>query len=186
MLVAILLIAGGGGLAVRVAYGQGIQSLAALPDWSGVWAMQGPTVFDRATVRPPDGRAGDAGVREVPPYRDEWEAKYKKNIDLIGQGRLPDPITTCGTPHGFPRVMNLPDVYEFAVTRAAVWILAENGPNIVRIYTDGRQYPPAETCGQHTPALLSDTGRATRLSSPQSASKDLVTTTSSWIGQVLC
>jgi hypothetical protein len=143
-LVAILLIAVGGGLAIRVAYGQGIQSPAALPDWSGIWAMQGPTVFDRATVRPPDGRAGDTGVRELPPYRDEWEAKYKKNVDLIGQGRLPDPITTCGTPHGFPRVMNLPDVYEFAVTRAAVWILAENGPNIVRIYTDGRQYPPAE------------------------------------------
>ena len=69
-LVAILLIAVGGGLAIRVAYGQGIQSPAALPDWSGIWAMQGPTVFDRATVRPPDGRAGDTGVRELPPYRD--------------------------------------------------------------------------------------------------------------------
>jgi hypothetical protein len=143
-MIAILFVCVGGGPATRVAYGQATQSPAALPDWSGVWAMQGPTVFDRATVRPPDGRAGDAGVRELPPYKDEWEAKYKKNIDLIGQGRLPDPITTCGTPHGFPRVMNLPDVYEFAVTRDAVWILAENGPNIVRIYTDGRQYPPAE------------------------------------------
>jgi hypothetical protein len=142
--IAVLFVGVGGGLAIRVAYGQATQSPAALPDWSGVWAMQGPTVFDRATVRPPDGRAGDAGVREVPPYKDEWEAKYQKNIDLIRQGRLPDPITTCGTPHGFPRVMNLPDVYEFAVTRDAVWILAENGPNIVRIYTDGRQYPPAE------------------------------------------
>jgi hypothetical protein len=143
-LIAILFVGVGSGLAMRVAYGQTTQPPAALPDWSGVWAMQGPTVFDRATVRPPDGRAGDAGVRELPPYKDEWEAKYKKNIDLIAQGRLPDPITTCGTPHGFPRVMNLPDVYEFAVTREAVWILAENGPNVVRIYTDGRQYPPTE------------------------------------------
>src|SRR5262245_17122025 len=97
---------------------------AALPDWSGVWAMQGNTVFDRATVQPPTGRAGDAGVRESPPYNPEWEAIYKKNIDLIKQGRFPDPITTCGTPHGFPRAMNLPDVYEFAVTRDAVYILA--------------------------------------------------------------
>jgi hypothetical protein len=124
--------------------GAALRAQAALPDWSGVWAMEGPTVFDRATVQPPNGRAGDAGVRESPPYNDEWEAKYRKNIDLIKQGTLPDPITTCGTPHGFPRAMNLPDVYEFAVTREAVWILAENGPNIVRIYTDGRKYPAAE------------------------------------------
>ncbi len=143
-LIAILFVGVGSGFAMRVAHGQATPPPAALPDWSGVWAMQGPTVFDRATVRPPDGRAGDAGVREFPPYNDEWEAKYKKNIDLIAKGRLADPITTCGTPHGFPRAMNLPDVYEFAVTRDAVWIVAENGPNIVRIYTDGRPYPAAE------------------------------------------
>jgi hypothetical protein len=44
-----------------------------LPDWTGVWAMQGPTVFDRASVQPPTGRAGEPGVREAPPYTDEWE-----------------------------------------------------------------------------------------------------------------
>ena len=116
----------------------------ALPDWSGVWAMQGGTIFDRATVQPPEGRAGDAGVREFPPYNEEWEAKYKKNIERVKQGTFADPISTCGTPHGFPRVMNVPDVYEFAVTKDVVWILAENGPGIVRIYTDGRRYPAAE------------------------------------------
>jgi len=115
-----------------------------LPDWSGVWAMEGGTIFDRATVQPPNGRSGTPGVREFPPYTDEWEALYRKNIELVNEGRFPDPITTCGTPHGFPRLMNLPDVYEFAVTPAAVWILVENGPNILRIYTDGRDYPPAD------------------------------------------
>ena len=54
-----------------------------LPDWSGVWAMQGNTVFDRASVQPPTGRAGDAGVRESPPYNDEWEAIYRRNIDRV-------------------------------------------------------------------------------------------------------
>jgi len=117
---------------------------AALPDWSGIWAMVGPTVFDRASVQPQNGRAGDAGVREFPPYTDAYEAIYKKNIELIKQGLFPDPISTCGVPHGFPRVMNVPDVYEFAVTPQATYILAENGPNIVRIYTDGRKHPAAE------------------------------------------
>jgi hypothetical protein len=116
----------------------------ALPDWSGIWSMQGGTVFDRATVQPANGRAGEPGVREFPPYNDEWEAKYKKNIELIKEGRFPDPISTCGTPHGFPRVMNLPDVYEFAITPQATYVLAENGPNILRIYTDGRTHPPAD------------------------------------------
>ena len=40
--------------------------------------------------------------------------------------------------------MNVPDVYEFAVTRDAVYILAENGPGVLRIYTDGREHPPSE------------------------------------------
>ena len=120
------------------------QSPPSLPDWSGVWAMQGNTVFDRATVQPPGGRAGEPGVRESPPYTDEWEAIYRKNIEAVKQGRFPDPVSTCGTPHGFPRIMNVPDVYEFAVTRDQVWIIAENGPNVLRIYTDGRAHPAPE------------------------------------------
>ena len=40
--------------------------------------------------------------------------------------------------------MNVPDVYEFAITPQGVWILTENGPNILRIYTDGRNHPKAE------------------------------------------
>src|SRR5262245_46895381 len=117
---------------------------AKLPDWSGVWQMVGPTSFDGATVEPKNGRAGDAGVRERPPYNPEWEAIYLKNIEAVKQGLFPDPVTTCGTPHGFPRAMNVPDVYEFAITPQQVWILTENGPNIVRIYTDGREHPKAE------------------------------------------
>jgi len=115
-----------------------------LPDWSGVWAMQGNTVFDRASVQPPNGRAGDAGVRESPPYNDEWEAIYRRNIDRVKAGTFADPVSTCGTPHGFPRIMNVPDVYEFAVTPQTTWILAENGPGILRVYTDGRSYPAKE------------------------------------------
>ena len=115
-----------------------------LPDWSGIWAMQGNTVFDRASVQPPTGRAGEPGVREAPPYTDEWEAKYRKNIELVRQGKFPDPVSTCGTPHGFPRILNVPDVYEFAVTPTAVYVIAENGPNVLRIYTDGRKHPASE------------------------------------------
>jgi hypothetical protein len=128
--------------AMNVAHAQ--KAPTPLPDWSGVWQMVGPTIFDGATVEPKNGRAGDAGVRERPPYNAEWEAIYLKNIEAIKKGLFPDPITNCGIPHGFPRVMNVPDVYEFALTPQQVWILTENGPNIQRIYTDGRDHLKAE------------------------------------------
>lgn len=138
-----------------VASAQAAHAAGSVPDWSGIWQMVGPTVFDRATVQPPNGRAGEAGVRESPPYKDEWEAIYKKNIELIKQGKFPDPVSTCGTPHGFPRIMNVPDVYEFAVTPAATYILAENGPGILRVYTDGRKFPaPDERWPTYTGASV--------------------------------
>lgn len=129
--------------ASSTAHAQGT-AVVVLPDWSGVWQMQGGTVFDRSTVQPSNGRAGDAGVREFPPYTDAYEAIYRANIERVRQGTFPDPISTCGTPHGFPRLMNLPDVYEFALTPKAAYILAENGPALMRIYTDGRAHPAAE------------------------------------------
>jgi hypothetical protein len=114
-----------------------------LPDWTGVWQMVGGTVFDRATMTG-QGGALTPGVRERPPYNAHWEAIYQRNLKLRDQGQLPDPINTCGTPAGFPRVMNVPDMYEFVVRPEQTWILTENGPNIVRIYTDGRPHPAPE------------------------------------------
>jgi hypothetical protein len=40
-------------------------------------------------VQPQNGRAGDAGVREFPPYTDEYEAIYRKNIAKIKDGTFP-------------------------------------------------------------------------------------------------
>ncbi len=116
----------------------------ALPDWSGVWQMNGNTVFDRASVEPANGAAGVANVREHPPYNAEWEAKYQANIKKIAADRWPDPLTFCGVPAGFPRALNVPDTYEFVVRPEQAWILTENGPNVVRIYTDGRAHPATD------------------------------------------
>jgi len=117
-----------------------------LPDWSGVWErFEGNGgIFDPATVEPPDGRAGNPGVRQYPPLTEAWEAKYKANLALAAKDRLPDPISFCGTPAGFPRLLALPDVYEFIVRPEESWIITENGPNVMRIYTDGRDHPPSE------------------------------------------
>ncbi len=112
------------------------------PDWSGVWAMNGGTIFDLDT-KTGEGGSTTPGVREHPPYNQDFEAKYQANLDLRDAGVFPDPNSYCGIPTGYPRLMNLPDVYEFAVTDKQVWILTENGPNVLRIYTDGREHPSA-------------------------------------------
>ena len=161
------------------ARGQTAKPAAPLPDWSGVWAMQGGNVFDRATVQPPNGRAGDPGVRSFPPYTDAWEAKYRANLARVAAGTFPDPISTCGTPAGFPRLLNLPDTYEFAVTPNATWILTENGPNTMRIYTDGRPHPAKEDLwGTYTGASVGhwegDTLVFTTISMKQSADSDVI------------
>jgi len=115
-----------------------------LPDWTGVWQrVEGNGgMFDVSTTTPPDGFAGTPGARQHPPLTEAWEAKYQANLALVAAGRLADPISRCGTPAGFPRLLALPDVYEFIVRPEQTWILTENGPNIMRIYTDGRKHPP--------------------------------------------
>lgn len=116
----------------------------ALPDWSGVWDEIGNTVFDHATAQPP-GAASDApGTREFPPLTDEWEALYVRNQALRDQDRFPDPMTVCGMAAGFPRIFNGTYPVEFVVRPEQTWILTEDGPNVMRIYTDGRAHPPPE------------------------------------------
>lgn len=110
-----------------------------LPDWSGVWSMVGGTVFDRGT-QTGQGGATTPGVRSHPPYNAEWEAIYKANVELRDKNLFPDTISNCGVPAGFPRHFNLPDPYEFVVRPEQVWILTENGPNVMRVYTDGRKH----------------------------------------------
>ncbi len=41
-------------------------------------------------------------------------------------------------------MLALPDAYEFVIRPEQTWLLSENGPNVVRIYTDGRTHPAAE------------------------------------------
>src|SRR6185295_8745232 len=139
-------------LAQSLTYGQkpALPEYSKLPDWSGVWSMVGGTVFDRAS-QTGEGGALTHGVREHPPYNAQWEAIYQKNLALRDKDRLPDVITNCGVPVGFPRIFNLPDVYEFVVRPEEFWVLAENGPNVMRVYTDGRpMLTPEERWGTYT------------------------------------
>ncbi len=121
-----------------------------LPDWSGLWSMMGGTVFDTATQT---GKGGVVthGVREHPPYTPAFEKIYEEHLALRDADRFPDVLTNCGVPVGYPRILNLPDTYEFVVRPDIFYIVTENGPNTMRIYTDGRKLPAKEdTWGTYT------------------------------------
>ena len=131
------------GLAASPGFGQDrpptLRPYETLPDWSGAWAMVGGTVFDRAT-QTGEGGATSKGVRSHPPYNAEWEAIYRSHLERRDKNLFPDTISNCGVPAGFPRHFNLPDPYEFVVRPEQTWVLTENGPNVMRIYTDGRKH----------------------------------------------
>ena len=96
-------------------------------------------MFDRAT-QTGQGGATSAGVRSHPPYNAEWEAVYRTHLASEGQESISRHDLQLRSPAGFPRHFNLPDPYEFVVRPEQVWVLTENGPNVLRIYTDGRKH----------------------------------------------
>ncbi|HSG35287.1 MAG TPA: hypothetical protein VLA37_12195 [Sphingomonadaceae bacterium] len=115
------------------------------PDWSGTWYRESGTFYYTAPDAPiEEGSPPLDDPRWHPPYTPEFEAIYQANLKRIAEGLYPDPVTVCGTPAGWPRMLVTPDGYEFVVRPEQTWILSENGPNIVRIYTDGRDHPPAD------------------------------------------
>ncbi|MEQ1949210.1 MAG: hypothetical protein ABL995_18600 [Bryobacteraceae bacterium] len=121
-----------------------------LPDWSGLWSLMGGTVFDTAT-QTGKGTVITPGLREHPPYKPEFEKIYAEHLALRDANRYPDVITNCGVPVGYPRILNLPDTYEFTVRPDVFYIVTENGPNTMRVYTDGRPLPAKEdTWGTYT------------------------------------
>ncbi len=151
-LLALVVLTVGALLAPRLSYAQGnaVVPFDQLPDWSGVWSMTGGTVFDRAT-QTGQGGSIDKGVREHPPYNATYEKIYLQHLALRDAERYPDVIGFCGIPAGFPRILNLPDAYEFVVRPDLFYIVAENGGNTMRVYTDGRKLPAKEdTWGTYT------------------------------------
>ena len=117
-----------------------IKAIAALPNWSGLWNPVGGLIFDPSTADPKGNNAQQPGDREHPPYNAEWEAKYKEKLDHTLAGYFTDPITNC-LPHGMPRLMGgIPGPLEFVVTPEITYIIWEYGPQLRRIYTDGRDH----------------------------------------------
>lgn len=127
-----------------VAAAERVKALTTLPNWSGLWNPVGGLIFDPSTADPKGNSAQQPGDRSHPPYNAEWEARYKAKLDSTLAGYFSDPITNC-LPHGMPRLMGgIPGPLEFVVTPEVTYIIWEQGPQVRRIYTDGRTHLPEE------------------------------------------
>jgi hypothetical protein len=115
-----------------------------LPDWSGAWTRSTGQFYESTPEQALEPPPPADSPRRRPPYTPKFAALYEQNLALIAADRFPDPISICGTPAGWPRMLALPDAYEFVIRPEQTWLMSENGPNVVRIYTDGRTHPAAE------------------------------------------
>ncbi len=119
-----------------------------LPDWAGVWMPRERNLFD-ASALPENQKASPTDplkffeasyLREYPPYRPEWEARYVKTLTDTQNGIGSDPTAAC-LPGGFPRILGTPYPVEFMVQPKLVVMLFEANSQMRHIYTDGRKHP---------------------------------------------
>jgi len=126
-----------------------LQAFAKLPDWSGVWRLNGsPALIDRhvATAGLGGGSNPTREVRDHPPYNAEWETKYQKHLIMAeDQTRANAPVgeidsNTRYCAAGWPRLFAAPFLMQFLVTPEETVILYSQR-EARHIYTDGRNHP---------------------------------------------
>src|SRR6185503_4337916 len=108
-------------------------SLDDVPDWTGLWTRVGRPFFD------PEQPADVLTTAKLKP---EPLAELMRRRELSAQGIEYDPISDCSPP-GFPRWLAIPFLREFIVTPTQTLLFSETVNNLRRIYTDGRDHPPA-------------------------------------------
>jgi hypothetical protein len=106
----------------------------AMPDWTGLWQRVGRPFFD------PDQEFTQLTTAKLTPAA---QAELQQRRELSAQGIEYDPISDCSPP-GFPRWLAIPFLREFIVTPEQTYLFSETVNNMRRIYTDGRDHPPAE------------------------------------------
>jgi hypothetical protein len=111
--------------------GESWQSIAKLPDWSGVWLLFGAS---RVTAEE-SGRYDDQGRVPLTP-------KYAAIRTAAAKAEAQSNLSMC-LPAGVPGVMKHLLMTEFLFTPGKITMTFEDG-EIRRIYTDGRKHAPLE------------------------------------------
>jgi hypothetical protein len=127
--------------------------LDTLPDWTGVWFLNGgfsfPGLATTVSVKDP-AESGGFAFGELPgtyftgaPYKPEYQKIYDERVRLArDEFKVYDPMASCVIPHGMPRIMGGgPGPTEIVVTPEQTTIIWDYMNEMRRIYTDGRPHP---------------------------------------------
>jgi hypothetical protein len=103
------------------------ESIAKLPDWSGIWEV----TFG----------GGPGGAGEPPQFTPVYAAALKEYQDKTRSGEIEDgPAANC-VPNGMPSIMTQPYPLEILFTPGKVTIVIEAYSQWRQIFTDGREHP---------------------------------------------
>jgi hypothetical protein len=133
-----------------------------LPDWRGVWYLEGPLLFagPADTMVPPGAKSAPLVIRGVEfaqgvpagahmlriPYTPEYQKRYDEVVaKALASGKAEDPVENCWLPHGMPRLAGAgPGAVEFHLTPKRTWIIWDSMNQTRRIATDGSAHPQEE------------------------------------------
>ncbi len=117
---------------------------AELPDWSGIWNIDGGFVnFDPSLAR---------DATHYGPLAPDNQKFYDKTLADIENGIEWDALSFC-LPSGFPRWISEPFLRDFGLTPSVAYLINEQQSEVRRVYTDGRGHRPDD---EATPLWVGD------------------------------
>jgi hypothetical protein len=107
-----------------------------VPDWSGIWTLEGNIFFFDQDQR-------EMNALPTAKLTPEYEKMLLEKLDRVDRGIEYDPLS-AGEPAGMPRWLAEPFLRDFAVTPKQTWLINEMMNEVRRVYTDGRGHPTPE------------------------------------------
>ncbi|MGD2168295.1 MAG: hypothetical protein PVF63_09320, partial [Gammaproteobacteria bacterium] len=130
------------------------ETLADMPDWSGIWTLSDGIMFPgpehAVYAEDPAGEDGGLAFGPLPgsyitgvPYKPEYQAIYDAKVErAAAEFYVDDPVGGCMLPHGMPRSMGgAPGPIEIVQTPKITYMIWDFMNETRRIYTDGRSHP---------------------------------------------
>ena len=119
----------------KAAGGGHMLTAAQLPDWTGVWNIDGGFVnFDPSLAR---------DATHYGPLSASNQAFYDRTLHDLENGIEWDALSYC-LPAGYPRWISEPFLRDFGVTPTVTYLINEQQSEVRRVYTDGRDHRPAD------------------------------------------
>ena len=111
---------------------------AKYPNWKGQWIVINPRYGGQAVKFDPTKAFGPA---QQAPLTPEYQKIHEASMADQAKGGLGNYPTARCLPSGMPRIMSV-GAQEYVITPETTYILV--GTDIRRIFTDGRDFPPAD------------------------------------------